>query len=57
MSLESADPHVSDVLREKIETLVKFVKNALFVVCGVTIFYQSISCGFFRPAVAYYLPL
>ncbi len=33
MSLESADPHDSDVLREKI---------ALFVVCDVTIFINRI---------------
>ncbi len=42
MSLESADPLDSDVLREKIESWEKIVKNALFVVCDVTIFYQSI---------------
>ncbi len=43
MSLESDDPHDSDVLREKNRILGKLVKNALFVVCDVTIFYQSIS--------------
>ncbi len=46
MSLESADPHDSDVLREKNRILGKFVKNALFVVCDVTIVYQSISCAY-----------
>ncbi len=45
MSLESADPHDSGVLREKNRILGKFVKNALFVVCDVTIVYQSISCA------------
>ncbi len=45
MSLESADPHDSGVLREKNRILGKFVKNALFVVCDVTVFYQSISCA------------
>ncbi len=45
MSLESADRHNSDVLRDKNQILGKFVKNALFVVCDVTIFYQSISCA------------
>ncbi len=39
MSLESADRHDSDVLREKNRILGKFVKNALFVVCDVTIFH------------------
>ncbi len=38
MSLESADPHDSDVLREKNRILGKFVKNTLYVVCDVTIF-------------------
>ncbi len=45
MSLESADRHDSDVMREKNRILGKFVKNALFVVCDVAIFYQSISCA------------
>ncbi len=45
MSSESGDRHDSDVLREKNLILRKFVKNALFVVCDVTIFYQSISCA------------
>ncbi len=45
MSLDSADPHNSDVLREKSRVLGKFVGNAVFVVCDVTIFYQSISCA------------
>ncbi len=45
MSLESADRHDSDVMREKNRILEKFVKNALFVVCDVAIFYQSISCA------------
>ncbi len=40
MSLKSADPHDSDVMREKNRILGKFVKNALFVVCDVAIFYQ-----------------
>ncbi len=44
MSLESADRHDSDVLREK-SNLGKIRENALFVVCDVTIFYQSISCA------------
>ncbi len=38
MSLESADRHDSDVMREKNRILGKFVKNALFVVCDVAIF-------------------
>ncbi len=38
MSLESAGPQDSGVLREKIESWKKFVKNALFVVCDVIIF-------------------
>ncbi len=45
MSLENADRHDSDVMREKNRILEKFVKNALFVVCDVAIFYQSISCA------------
>ncbi len=43
MSLENADPHESDVLREKIQSWEKLVKNALFVVYNVTIFYRAIS--------------
>ncbi len=45
MSLESADPHDSGVLREKNRTLGKFVKNALFIVYDVTTFYRAISCA------------
>ncbi len=37
MSLESADPHDSDVLRKK-RIVGKLVKKALFEVCDVTIF-------------------
>ncbi len=40
MSLESADPHDSGVLREKNRTLGKFVKNALFIVYDVTTFIE-----------------
>ncbi len=45
MSLESTDPHDSDVLRKKNRILGKFVKNGLFLVFDVTTFYQSISCA------------
>ncbi len=40
MWLESADPRDSDELREKIESWEKFVKNALFVLCDVTLFHM-----------------
>ncbi len=43
MSLESADPHDSGVLREKNRILGKFVENELFVVYDVTVFYRAIS--------------
>ncbi len=45
MSLESADPHDSDVLREKNRILGKSVKNALFVVRDAIFFYGTISCA------------
>ncbi len=45
MSLESAESHDSDLLREKKNRILgKFVKNALFVVYDVTNFYRAISC-------------
>ncbi len=45
MSLVRADSHASDGLREKNRILGKFVKNALFVVYGVTAFYRAMSCN------------
>ncbi len=39
MSLESADPHDSDVLREKIGSWKKIVNNALFVVYDLSPFF------------------
>ncbi len=45
MSLESADPNDSGVLREKIESWENSLKNALFVVYDVTIFYRAIPCA------------
>ncbi len=43
MLLESADPHGSDVLREKNRTVGKFLKNALFLVYDVTMLHRVIS--------------
>ncbi len=45
MSLESADSHNFNVLRERFESWENSLKSALFLVFDVVIFYLAISCA------------